>query len=88
MAFFKRMTKEQLQKKFTHYGLFWGCVPIYVNMRNWDCPDIATRNWIPEWVLDLADWISGGAIFFMTLINPDFEPMFVIRLTGLIEEPE
>lgn len=86
MAFLKRLSKKQISDHFTHCGWFWGCVPVYVNMRNSDCPDVATRNWIPEWVLDLADTLSAGPIYLMTLVNPEYEPMFAIKLTGLIEE--
>ncbi|EHM2356458.1 hypothetical protein KD625_004232 [Salmonella enterica subsp. enterica serovar Bonariensis] len=88
MAFFKRMSTETIRQKFTHYGLFWGCVPVYVNMKNSNCPDVVTRNWIPDWTLDIADWISAAPIFLITLINPSYEPMFAIKLTGLIEDIE
>ena len=88
MAFFKRMTKAEIRRQFTHYGLFWGCVPVYVNMQNDECPDVSTRNWVPEWTLDVADWLSGIPIWFMTLIDPYYEPMFAIKLTALIEDDE
>lgn len=88
MAVRKRMTQAEIRKRFTHYGLFWGCVPVYVNMRNAECPDVATRNWVPEWSLDLADWLSGIPIQLMTMLKPDYEPMFAIKLTGLIEDAE
>lgn len=88
MALLKRLTKQQIRDKYTHYGLFWGCVPVYVNMLNDECPDVATRNWIPEWTLDFVDWLSWLPIQLMTLANPEYKPMFAIALTALIEEPE
>ena len=88
MALLKRLSKQQIRNQFTHYGLFWGCVPVYVNMRNDECPDVATRNWIPEWTLDFADWLSWLPVQIMTLANPEHEPMFAIALTGLIEDQE
>lgn len=88
MAVLTRLTKQQISEQFTHYALFWGCVPVYINMRNDECPDVATRNWIPDWTLDFADWLSWLPVQIMTLINPEYEPQFAIKLTGYIEARE
>lgn len=88
MAVLTRLTKQQISEQYTHYALFWGCVPVYVNMANPDAPDVATRNWIPEWTMDFADWLSGFPIWLATIINPGYVPMFAIKLTGFIEARE
>lgn len=87
MALRKRMTQAEIRKRFTHYGLFWGCVPVYVNMRNPECPDVATRNWVPEWTMDAVESVAS---FFIGLKSkkPGYVPMTHFVLTGLIEDAE
>jgi len=75
------LTAQEIREQFTHYGLMYGVVPIYVDMTDEDCPVVATRNFIPEWALTLVDVLWGTAIFFLTLVNPDYEPTFAITLT-------
>ena len=88
MAFLKRMKKKDIRRYFTHYGLYWGVVPVYVDWRDPECPGIATRNWIPEWTMDAVDWLTAIPIGLVSIINPDYQPMFAIKLTALIEDDE
>lgn len=84
MAVFDRITKQQLTRDFTHYGWIYGCCPVYVGDPDGECR-IAMRNYIPEWPLDLMEMIYGFAIQTMLLLNPHFQPVFAIRLTGPIK---
>lgn len=88
MAVRKRMTKAVLRKRFTHYGLFWGCVPVYVNMRNPECPDVATRNWVPDWTMDAVESVANFFIALRARKNPGYMSLTGIALTGLIEDSE
>lgn len=88
MAFLKQMKKKDILRYFTHYGLYWGVVPVYVNMRVPDCPDVATRNGIPEWAMAVIDWLTAIPIGLARIINPNYQPMFAIKLTDLIEDDE
>lgn len=88
MAVLQRFTKQQIKSQFTHYGWFWGCVPVYVNMANPGMGDVATRNWIPEWTLDAVEWIGERTIRLVQIVNPCFAPEVAIKLTGFIEARE
>ncbi|CAI2520998.1 hypothetical protein [Serratia liquefaciens] len=57
MAIFKRLSKEQITMMFTDKALVGGVVPVYINLRNIEEPDIAVRNWVPEWSLDAIEWL-------------------------------
>lgn len=88
MAVLKRFKEEEIRKQFTHYGLFWGVVPVYVNMRNSEAPDVAVRNWLPEWLLNAVDSLSAIPIWIKTLVDDSYVPMFSIKLTGVIGDGE
>lgn len=83
MAILRRLTQDQLEADYTHYGRFYGIVPVYVGDPFGDAPRVAVRNWWPEWLLDAADWVWGIAASFMSAINPEFEdPGFMIAIDG------
>lgn len=56
MAIFKRLTKEQIKQDYDHYALFMCIVPIYVGDVHGQCR-VAVRNWWPDCLLDLADFV-------------------------------
>ncbi|CUJ53450.1 Uncharacterised protein [Achromobacter xylosoxidans] len=83
MAILRRLSRDQLEADYTHYGRFYGSVPVYVGDPLSDAPRIAVRNWWPEWLLDAADWVWGIAASFMSVVNPEFEdPGFMIAIDG------
>lgn len=89
MAIFKRLTKAQIEKEFTHTALYCGIVPVYINMRNSDCPDVAVRNWYPEFLMAVMDFLLYPVEFVLQTVDPEHESMFSFKLTGLIgSEPE
>lgn len=86
MAIFNRLTKAEIRSNFTHTALYCGIVPVYINMRNSDCPDVAVRNWLPEFLLDIMDFILYPVEVARSAIDPDYESLFAFKLTGLIED--
>lgn len=69
---------------YTHYGFLHG-IPVYVDFSTPDAPGIETRWYIPEFCLDIMEALFGCYVGFMTAIEPDFEPCYAIKLTGIIE---
>lgn len=80
---FKIYRKRELKEEFTHYGWLYG-VPVYVNM-NLDAPGIVTRNFIPEFCLDIVDAFINLAVTTMQIMNLDYTPLYKIKLTKLIK---
>lgn len=66
---------------YTHKGWF-GICPIYLRNPDSDCPTVAPRwNWVvPLFVV--SEWWQGAAIWLCTVVNPDYEPRWKIRITG------
>ncbi|WKT00518.1 hypothetical protein NYR30_04320 [Gallibacterium salpingitidis] len=44
-----------------------------------------TANFIPEWVLTAADHIGFFIEGLLNMNNPEYEPMFKIKVTGEIK---
>ncbi len=82
--FFKIYSKKELKEEFTHYGLFY-CVPVYVNM-NLEAPGIVTRNFIPEFCLDIVEAFLSLAVTTMQMMNISYEPLYKIELTKPIDK--
>ncbi|HGE8284252.1 TPA: hypothetical protein ACGD48_004763 [Serratia marcescens] len=88
MAIFKRLSKEQITEMFTDKALVGGVVPVYINLRNIEAPDIAVRNWVPEWSLDAVEWLIAPYHWLRKKLNPGYVPMTGIVLTGPIKGAE
>lgn len=84
-VFFNRVPASELGTTFTHYGLFCGCVPVYLGALDTDCPAVAARNGVPEFALDLAEMVFGACCLVCSLLNPEFEPTYPFRVTGSIK---
>lgn len=80
MGIFYREEKEHWE----HYGWFFGIVPVYLRGVETGDPEMVTRNWIPEWPLDLAEAICGFFIALNTMTDPLYEPSYPILITGEI----
>ncbi|CBJ79829.1 hypothetical protein XBJ1_0688 [Xenorhabdus bovienii SS-2004] len=74
MAIFKHLTKDEIKRDYDHYGLFMGLIPVYVGDVHGECR-LAVRNWLPDWLFDVADFICS-------LCPGDY---YVIKLTGIIK---
>lgn len=68
--------------KATHKGWFLFC-PIYADMAtNPEAPGLWARwEWL-EWLFSVAHFCQSSMIGFLSMANPDYEPAFMIRLTG------
>jgi hypothetical protein len=84
MAILKRMTDDEIRRNFTHIGLMFGLVPVYIGDPEGQCR-IAVRNWWPEWLLDAGEVLMGCAITFKCWLDPHYEPLFPIKITGEIQ---
>ena len=64
----------------THIGLMFGCVPVYLDMTDDDCPGVEGLFFGCDFMLDIVEPIFGACIFIMSAINPEYEPAFPIKI--------
>lgn len=69
--FFPKSKKKLLKEGFTHHCKVWG-VPCYVGGLDEEDPLIDTANFIPSWVLDLADAICFTMLDYQNRDNPHY----------------
>lgn len=67
--------------KATHKGWILFC-PIYLNMEDEECPTTWARHEWLEWLHSVATWCQFSMMGFLSMCNPDYEPMFALRITG------
>lgn len=84
MAIFSRLSKDQIRKDYDHYGRMFGLVPVYIGDAEGPSPRVCVRNWWPEWLLDVGEAIFGACVWVKTAMDPEYEPMYPIVLTGKI----
>ncbi|PVX40546.1 hypothetical protein C8D76_103119 [Pasteurella langaaensis DSM 22999] len=78
--------KQLIEEGYTHYGGLWG-IPCYIGDIESEAPLIATANFIPQWVLDIADWVIFTMYGLINMNNPDAEPLpFKIAIKGPIKD--
>lgn len=78
MAIFKhRLTKQQIEKDYTHYAFIFGVVPIYFHEHT---NAVCVRNWWPEWLLDLFQAMFDLYSIIATTIVPELDVMFPIKI--------
>lgn len=85
MSIHERIPPDQIERDFTHYALFCGVVPVYYKEIPPDGCCMAVRNWWPEWLMDAAEFVFGCCVNFMSAIDPEYVPMYPIRLTKEIK---
>lgn len=86
MSILQRIPKDQIKEDFTHYALFMGFCPVYYKDMPPDGCYMAVRNWWPEWLMDMAEGIAAICIAALTRLDPDYEPVWMIRLQREIEQ--
>lgn len=70
-----------MKSRYSHRGWFGFC-PIYINDPYGHSPNITPRrSWLMP-LLRLAIGVQQAAIATCTLVNPEWEPTWKIRLTG------
>lgn len=88
MAILNRITADQLQREFEHVGWFCGLCPVYIAGIDSGEPTLVERNWVPEWWLDMTEALFGAFCYFASWADPEFEPVYPIWITGVIDGPE
>lgn len=86
MRFFNQKAKD-LAEGFTHYGSLFG-IPCVIGDIESQAPMIKPRYFIPNWVLDIAQVIYFNMEEMLNWDNPEYEPMFKIRLDRPIKPTE
>lgn len=67
--------------KPTHKGWFL-FAPVYLDMTDPEVPGMWARwEWM-EWLLTAAHECQAAMITMLSAMNPDYEPAFMIRITG------
>lgn len=84
MAIFKRLTKREIEQRFTHIGWFCGLCPIYIGEISSSAPFIEIRNGVPDWWFSVVVWLFDGFSLAAGLIVPNYEPAFPLVITGAI----
>lgn len=69
MAIFQRLSADEIRRDFTHVGLMFGLVPVYIGDPEGECR-ICVRNWWPEWLLDAAQALADTAIAMRAATDP------------------
>ncbi len=85
MALFKQLSREEIREHFTHTALFCGVVPVYMANPYSDAPDVATANWVPEFVMDLAEVMFGLVYEVCSFFDPDYAADYPFKITGEIK---
>lgn len=70
------------EMKRTHKGLMFGCVPVFLDMTDQECPSVEGRNLLCEVFLSVAHNIFAVCIFIRTAVDREYEPSFPIQITG------
>lgn len=70
--------------KPTHKGTLFG-VPVLIADLETEAPQIAGRWFGCETALSIMENLFGFYCYVMCTINPDFEPMYPIKVTGEVE---
>lgn len=79
MALFKILSKKEIEENFDYYGSLFG-IPCYIGNIYSEAPTIEPRNFIPDWALDVAQPIYFFIEGLLNWDNPEYEPIFKIRL--------
>ena len=72
-------------ERFSHCGWFYAC-PVYIGNLESEGPTIAARNFVPEWWLTVNEFVLGACIFVLSNLDPEWEPVFPIRVTGKLKK--
>lgn len=82
MPLFKQLSQDEIEQTYTHYATLFG-VPIYFNK---DTNEVCTRNWVPEFLLDVAQGLHDTAEILKHNPNQEFyQQGFLIKQGKRIE---
>jgi len=67
--------------EFTHYGWYFGIVPI--RLFEYKGEIYLETRYCPEFLMDIVDFFVFDLVTpVYQLIDPDYEPLFSIKITG------
>lgn len=72
--------------KLTHKGWF-GLCPVYFADIDSDAPLAEPRHWSLGWLMHLSVAIYSAVIFMKTVIDPEWMPVWPLRVTGELAVP-
>lgn len=87
MSIISRIPRSDLGTKYTHYGLFCGLLPVYIDDPESEAPEVVERNGWPAWTLSLCAGLHGSFIWFASLISPGQVFDWPLVITGRIKPP-
>lgn len=67
--------------EWTHKGWF-GLCPVYIAELDTDEPFIEPRHWLFEPLMFISHYGFVSLIFLISLVDPEYEPNWPIRITG------
>jgi hypothetical protein len=67
MAIFERMPDDFIRKNFKYKALAFGFIPVYMTDPDCGAPMVSVRNWIPEWPLDVMNFLYNQ---FLAVADP------------------
>jgi len=76
MPIINNLSKYRIKDEYTHYAYLHG-VPIYFNEHN---NAVCVRNWIPDFLLDIGEFMFGVFNQLMMVENP----MYAIKISARI----
>lgn len=68
--------------EWSHKGLLYGFVPVYINEPYSEAPEITVRHWSLEFLADFAEALFATCCKIKRLIDPSYEPQFFFKITG------
>lgn len=72
------------KSNWTHEGWFCGCVPIRADFAMPDCPIIEAKGGVlGEVLFDVAEFFFGMVVLLKTMIDPEYEPAYPLRIRPL-----
>ena len=79
------MTKRGYQFKATHHGSLHG-IPCYLDLSDDIAPGVMAKGgFIGELALDFMECLFGIFTWCATAVNPDYEPMYAIKVIKEVE---
>ncbi len=84
MSIFNQLTSNQIKTDFTHYAWLSFC-PVYINLKDTEDVSVCERNWIPEWVLTLAEFCQNLSMTVISYMDAEYEPQYMFKVTGVIK---
>lgn len=69
---------------YSHKGWFGMC-PVYVGDVQSNAPDVIARHPLLEPLLHFCVWLQEVSIATCSLVNPHWEPVWAIRITGKLK---